>query len=109
MGDDCKDCLQVKNLDDKIKAIWDTLNEIKDQNKDVEKRTASLERLSDVTEEKLDRIFTAIGSMERNLEKIANAMESIQNKSSRTYDNLKYEIIKYIVLAITAVAVAKMI
>jgi septal ring factor EnvC (AmiA/AmiB activator) len=109
MGDDCKDCLQVKNLDDKIKAIWDTINEIKNINKELGNRTASLERLSDVTEEKLDRIFTAIGSMEKNIEKIATAIEKIQNKSSRTYDSLKYEIVKYIVLAVTAIVVAKMI
>ncbi len=109
MNEACKDCIQVKNLEDKIRALWHTVNEIKSQNIVFEKRITDLERASDVTEEKFDRIFTAIGSIEKNIEKIANCIENIQNKDAKTYSNLKYEIIKYIVLAATAVVVAKII
>jgi septal ring factor EnvC (AmiA/AmiB activator) len=108
MGDDCKDCIQVKNLEDKIRALWHAVNEIKEQNRDFEKRATDLERASDVTEEKFDRIFTAIGSIEKNIEKIANSIEQMQMKGSKTYENLKYEVIKYVVLAVTAIAAAKL-
>ena len=109
MNEDCKDCIQVKNLEDKIRALWHTVNEIKEQNRDFEKRATDLERASDVTEEKFDRIFTAIGSIEKNIEKIANCIEQMQMKSAKTYESLKYEVVKYIVIAGLAAAVAKFI
>lgn len=108
MGEECKDCLQVKSIEDKIRSLWHTINEIKLQDKDFEKRITDLERASDVTEEKFDRIFTAIGSIEKNIEKIANCIEQMQNKNANVYDNLKYEIVKYIVVAVVVVAVSKL-
>ncbi len=109
MNGECKDCIQVKNLEDKIRALWHAVNEIKEQNRDFEKRATDLERSSDVTEEKFDRIFTAIAAIEKNIEKIANSMEQIQMKSAKTYENLKYEVIKYVVVAAIAGVVAKLI
>ena len=38
MGDECKDCVQVKGLEDKIKALWHQVDESKGQRKDHEKR-----------------------------------------------------------------------
>lgn len=106
---ECKDCIQIKNMEDKIKSLWHAVNEQKELSKEVEKRLTDLERSSDVTEEKFDRIFNAIEAIEKNIEKIANCIENIQTNGSKTYENLKYEIIKYIVIAGVAAAVAKFI
>lgn len=119
MGEECKDCLQVKSIEDKIRSLWHVVGELKAHNKEIEKkaddqsekfelRITGLERASDVTEEKFDRIFTAIGSIEKNIEKIANCIEQMRNKNANVYDNLKYEIVKYIVIAVVAVAVSKL-
>jgi septal ring factor EnvC (AmiA/AmiB activator) len=106
---ECKECIQVKNLEDKIKALWHQVEESKQERKDLDKRIIELERSSDVTEEKFDRIFNAIEAIEKNIEKIANSLEQIQTKSAKTYENLKYESIKYVIIATIAFAIAKFI
>lgn len=108
MNDQCKDCVHVVNIQDKIKSIWHAINEQKELSRDFEKRVTDLERYSDVTEEKFDRIFASIEGIEKNIEKIANCIEQIQTKSARTYENLKYEVIKYLVIAALAAVVAKL-
>lgn len=106
---ECKDCIQIKNLEDKIKALWHQIDESKEQRKDFEKRIIELERRSDVTEEKFDRLFDAIEAIEKNVEKIANGLEQLQSKPAKTYENLQYEVIKYIVIAGMAFTMAKFI
>ena len=77
---ECRDCIQVKNLEDKIetlcknledknKSIWHQLNESKTERKDLEKRIKELEIISNVTEERLDGIFKSIEAIEKNIEK----------------------------------------
>lgn len=107
--DDCKDCIQVKGLEDKIKSLWHQVEESKEQRKDLEKRVTELEIHKAETKEKFDRIFNAIECIEKNIEKIANSIQQIQSKGSKTYENLKYEAIKYIVIAGIAFAIAKFI
>ncbi|HBJ2609734.1 hypothetical protein CGQ39_20130 (plasmid) [Clostridium botulinum] len=106
---ECKDCIQINNLEDKIKSIWHQIEESKEQRKEFEKRITDLEISKGETKEKFDRIFTAIEAIEKNIEKIADSIEKIQSKGSKTYENLKYEVIKYIVIAGLAAAVAKFI
>lgn len=106
-NENCRDCIQVKQLEDKIKALWHQVDESKEERKDHEKRLIELERKSDVTEEKFDRIFDAIECIEKNTEKIASAIEEIQTKNAKRYDSLTYEIIKYVVIFVVAFAVAK--
>lgn len=106
---ECKDCMQVKALEDKIKSLWHQIEESKEQRKEFEKRITDLEINKGETKEKFDRIFNAIEAIEKNIEKIANSIEVMQTKSSKTYENLKYEVIKYIVIAGVAAAVAKFI
>lgn len=106
---ECKDCMQIKSIEDKIKALWHQVEESKEQRRDFEKRITELEINRGETKEKFDRIFNAIECIEKNIEKIADSIECIQNKSVKTYENLKYEVIKYIVIAGIAAAVAKFI
>lgn len=106
---DCKDCIQIKNLEDKIKALWHQVDESKEQRREFEKRIVELERRSDVTEEKFDRIFEAIEAIEKNVEKIANSLECLQSKPGKTYENLMFEITKYIVIGAIAFIAAKLI
>lgn len=107
MNEDCRECLQVKQLEDKIKSLWHQIEESKEQRKDFEVRISSLERKLDVTEEKFDRIFTAIESIEKNIEKIVSALDEAQTKNAKKYDNLGYEIVKYLVILAVGIAVAK--
>lgn len=106
---DCKDCVYMQNVNDKIKTLWMQIEESKQQRKDFEKRITELEINRGETKEKFDRIFNAISSIEKNIEKIADSIESIQHKSSKTFDNLKYEVVKYIVIAVIAAVVAKIL
>jgi len=106
---ECKDCIQIKNVEDKIKALWHQVEESKEQRKDFEKRITELEIHKAETKEKFDRIFNAIEGIEKNIEKIATSIEQIQSKGSKTYENLKYEAIKYIVIAGLAFAIANFI
>jgi septal ring factor EnvC (AmiA/AmiB activator) len=105
MNEECKDCIQAKNLDDKIKALWHQITESKEQRKDFEKRITDLERKSDVTEEKFDRIFTAIEAIEKNIEKIANSLECIQSKPGQNWN----ELIKTIIVVGSTAAITYLI
>jgi septal ring factor EnvC (AmiA/AmiB activator) len=106
---DCKDCIQIKNLEDKIKALWHEVTESKEQRKEFEKRINELEIHKGETKEKFDRIFSSIEAIEKNIEKIANSLEQLQIKPARTYEKLTYEVIKYVVIAGIAFVMAKFI
>lgn len=106
---DCKDCIQIKNLEDKIKALWHQIEESKADRKELNERVVELERNSDVTKEKFDRIFDAINAIEKNIEKIANSLEQIQSKPAQKYETITFEVIKYVVLAAVGFVVAKFI
>ncbi|SHG90834.1 hypothetical protein [Tepidibacter thalassicus] len=105
---ECKDCIQVKNLEDRIKSVWNAINETKGFIKDFEKRITDLEIAKSESRKDIERIFDAIETIEKNIVKIADAMEAMKSKDIKTYDNLKYEVIKYIVLAGLAFAMAKL-
>lgn len=109
MNEQCKDCIQVKNLEEKIKGLWHQIEESKEQRKDFEKRIVELEKNSDVTKEKFDRLFNAIECIEKNIEKIAESIQAIQTKGAKTYDNLKYEAVKYIIMAAIGFLIAKFV
>lgn len=106
---DCKDCIQIRNLEDKIKALWHQIEESKEQRKDFEKRIIELEIHRGETKEKFDRIFDAINAIEKNIAKIADTLESIQTKPAKRYESLIQEVIKFIVLAGVGFAVANII
>lgn len=106
---ECKDCIQIKNLEDKIKALWHQVEESKEQRRDFEKRLTELEIHKAETKEKFDRIFNAIECIEKNIEKIANSIECLQGKPAKTYEKLTYEVVKYIVIAGIAFVIAKFI
>lgn len=107
MHEDCRDCIQIKNIENRIKDIWCQVEESKEYRRELEKRVTDLEINRAETKEKLDRIFNAIDSIEKNIEKIASSIESIKTGGSRTYENLKYEIIKYIIIAALGLAFVK--
>ena len=105
---ECKDCVQVKNLEDRIKSVWNAINETKDTIKDFEKRITDLEIARSENRKDIERIFDAIEVIEKNIVKIAEAMEAIKSKDAKTFDNLRYEVVKYILLAGVAFAAAKL-
>ncbi|WP_143145339.1 hypothetical protein [Tepidibacter formicigenes] len=98
----------MKNLEDRIKSVWNAINETKGFIKDFEKRITDLEIAKSESRKDIERIFDAIETIEKNIVKIADAMEAMKSKDIKTYDNLKYEVIKYIVLAGLAFAMAKL-
>lgn len=104
---ECKDCIQIKNLEDRIKSLWHEANESKEQRKDFEKRINELEIYKGETKEKFDRIFDSLNAIEKNIEKIANSLEQIQTKPAKTYENIKLEAIKSILMAAIGFIVAK--
>ena len=105
---ECKDCVQAKNLEDRIKSVWNAINETKDTIKDFEKRITDLEIARSENRKDIERIFDAIEVIEKNIVKIAEAMEAIKSKDAKTFDNLRYEVVKYILLAGVAFAAAKL-
>lgn len=105
---ECKDCVQVRNLEDKIKSVWNAVNELKNYTKDFEKRVTDLEIARSENRKDIERIFDAIEIIEKNIVKIAEAMEAMKSKDAKTFDNLKYEVVKYILLAGVAFAAAKL-
>lgn len=105
---ECKDCIQAKNLEDRIKSVWNAVNETKDTLKDFEKRIMDLEIARSESRKDIERIFDAIEVIEKNIVKIAEAMEAMKSKDAKTFDNLKYEVVKYVLLAAVAVAVTKL-
>lgn len=105
---ECKDCIQVRNIEDRIKSVWNAVNETKDTLKDFEKRITDLEIARSENRKDIERIFDAIEVIEKNIVKIAEAMEAMKSKDAKTFDNLKYEVVKYILLAGVAFAAAKL-
>lgn len=106
---ECKDCVQVKNLEDRIKSVWNAINEIKEIAKDFEKRITELEIARSENRKDIERIFDAIEVIEKNIVKIADAMEAIKSKDAKTYSNLKYKVMEYIVLACVAFVVTQLL
>lgn len=104
---DCSNCLQVKNLDDKMKGLWKEVEASKAERKELSERVKVLEEYKVETKGKFERIFEALEAIEKNVEKIATNLERINNKGSRTFEGLKYEIIRYVVLAVLAAIVLK--
>ncbi|MBN7576028.1 hypothetical protein C1H57_12420 [Clostridium sp. 2-1] len=102
---DCKDCIRVKNLEDKIKALWHQVEESKAERKELSERVGELERKSDVTEEKFDRLFNAIEAIEKNIEKIANKLEALESKPGQNWN----ELIKTIIVVGVTAAVTYLI
>ena len=105
---ECKDCIQVKSIEDKIASIWHVIKEFKATDKDYEKRLTDLEIAKGEDRKDLERISKAIEEIKKSLDKIVTSIETIHSKPGKTFENLKYEIIKYIVIAILAVAIAKL-
>lgn len=106
MDESCKDCFQVKNLEDKIKSVWNALNEEKDRARKAEERITELEIAKGEHKKDFERIFDSIAKIEGNIAKIARAVDDFGGKDSKTFHNLKYEVLKYIVIAVLAALVA---
>ena len=102
---ECKDCIHVKNLEDKIKALWHQVEESKTDRKELNERVGELERKSDVTEEKFDRLFNAIEAIEKNIEKIANKIEALESKPGQNWN----ELIKTIIVVVATAAITYLI
>lgn len=98
----------MRNIEDRIKSVWNAVNETKDTLKDFEKRITDLEIARSENRKDIERIFDAIEVIEKNIVKIAEAMEAMKSKDAKTFDNLKYEVVKYILLAGVAFAAAKL-
>ncbi len=105
---ECKDCIQVKSLEDKIASIWRVINELKVCNKANEDSIKELEIAKSEDRKDLERIFKSIEDIKDSLNKITTFMETMQAKSSKTFDNLKYETLKYVIIAVVAIIVAKL-
>lgn len=98
---ECKECIRVKNLEDKIKALWHQVEESKADRKELNEKVSELERKSDVTEEKFDRLFDAIEAIEKNIEKIANKLESLESKPGENWN----ELIKTVIVVVATAAI----
>lgn len=98
----------MRNIEDRIKSVWNAVNETKETLKDFEKRVTDLEIARSESRKDIERIFDAIEIIEKNIVKIAEAMEAMKSKDAKTFDNLKYEVVKYILLAGVAFAAAKL-
>ena len=90
---------EVITIEDRIKSVWNAVNETKYTLKDFEKRITDLEIARSENRKDIERIFDAIEVIEKNIVKIAEAMEAMKSKDAKTFDNLKYEVVKYILLS----------
>lgn len=103
MSENSKDSVEYKSLEDRIIVIWDYITELKGSIKGFEDRIRALEVAKGEHGKDIERMFDAINTIEKNIAKIADALELLTNKSGHTYDKLKYEVLKCIVIAILVV------
>jgi septal ring factor EnvC (AmiA/AmiB activator) len=93
MGENCKDCIQVEYIEDKIKSLWHATNEIKNQNKDFEKRINELEIANSENKKDFKRAFDDIEEIKNSLKDIAASIKNIQSQPFQNYEKIKWILI----------------
>jgi septal ring factor EnvC (AmiA/AmiB activator) len=93
MNENCKDCIQIGNIEDKIKSLWHATNEIKDQNKDFEKRINELEIANSENKKDFKRAFDDIAEIKNSLKDIATAIKNMQSQPVQNYEKIKWILI----------------
>jgi septal ring factor EnvC (AmiA/AmiB activator) len=108
MNENCKDCIQVENLKDSIKSVWYTTNEIKDQNKDFEKRINELEINKGETAKQLESISGFLERIEKAISTLTSEITNIKNKPLAEYEKLKWVVITGFASSIIGVVLGMM-
>jgi seryl-tRNA synthetase len=93
MNENCKDCLQIISLEDKIKSLWHATNEVKDQNKDFEKRINELEIADSENKKDFSRVFDDIKDIKNSLKDIAASIKNMQSQPVQNYEKIKWILI----------------
>lgn len=100
-NDNCIDCLQVKNLEDKIKAIWKQIEKSEGQLKEQEKRISDLE--SDTNELK-----TQFKNIEKTLEKIDKKLDKLTEAPGQKWDKVTTAAVIAMVSTLVGMALGKL-
>lgn len=90
MSENCKDCIQVQNLEDKIKALWHQVEESKEERKDFEKRITDLEISQGENKKDFNRLFDDVEEIKQSLREIAEAIKNINSTPGKNYEKLKW-------------------
>lgn len=76
MGDNCQECIYVKNLSEKVKSLEKV-------NKDYEVRITHLERNMDVEKERTDMIFKMLNEIKASLNQLNKKIEEIESRPNQ--------------------------
>jgi septal ring factor EnvC (AmiA/AmiB activator) len=93
MNENCKDCVQVRNLEDKIKSVWNAINESKDQLKDHESRIKELEVNKGETTIMLQNIKETTERIEQSIKSMETEISSLKSQPNKNYEKFKWIII----------------
>lgn len=107
MGENCANCLNMKSMEDKIKAIWHEIDDSKAQRKELSDRVGILEGNEKETRETIKWIKDSIDEIKNSVGEIAAALKEMQLKGSKTMDGLINEGLKYIVVSVIMFAIAR--
>ena len=93
MGENCKDCLQIANLDKRVSKLEGQVEKIVSD-------IAEIDSAAKVSEEQIKMIFKILTEIKDSIKQIAEKIESIEQKPAKRWD----DVIKTLVtVAVTAV------
>lgn len=105
MESNCKDCLQVKNLMEKV----DDLKKVVDSKGDnFEIRLTELEKNTGIERERTKMLFKMLEEIKDNIKIIADKIDKIENKDGENYSKLKMAVITSIATGIVGIAIGKL-
>lgn len=81
MEQNCKDCVYIINLDKRVVALESEVEEIK-------KEISDIKQLNARAEEKFDRIFNILETIQKTIDKIASKIEELEKKPALRWESI---------------------
>ncbi len=81
MEQNCKDCVYIFNLDKRVVALESEVEEIK-------KEIADIKQLNARAEEKFDRIFNILETIQKTIDKIDLKIEELEKKPALRWESI---------------------
>ena len=81
MEQNCKDCVLINNLDRRVVALENEVEEIK-------KEISDIKQLNARAEEKFDRIFNMLETIQKTIDKIASKIEELEKKPALRWESI---------------------
>lgn len=102
----CQDCLQVKNLDDRLTKLE---NNNESRSDGFEKRITALERKTDIEHERTSMLFKMLAEIKDSLKVIGDKLERFSDKEVDEYKAIKVGVTISVLSAVVGIIIGRVI